>query len=52
MAAHYNIQIKRSAEKELNALPRDVSDRVIKALLELEQQPRPRGCRKLRGGER
>ena len=47
----YALRIKRSAEKEMDRLPRDIFQRVTNALLALEQEPRPRGCRKLRGSD-
>jgi mRNA interferase RelE/StbE len=47
----YAIQIKRSAEKEMDRLPQVIFARVAAALLSLENDPRPRGCRKLRGSE-
>ena len=47
----YAIRIKRSAEKEMDRLSTAVFQRITKALLALEDEPRPRGCRKLRGSE-
>lgn len=47
----YSIRINRSAEKEMDRLPAAVFKRVATALLSLEQDPRPRGCRKLRGSD-
>ena len=46
---NYTVHLKRSAEKELEDLPGHVHDRIVKRLLALEQNPRPRGVRKLRG---
>ncbi len=46
---HYSITIKHSAEKEMDSLPEGTFDRVTEALLALEADPRPPGCRKLRG---
>lgn len=47
----YAVRLKQSAEREMNRLPAKVFQRVITAILSLEQNPRPRGCRKLRGSE-
>ena len=47
----YTVTIKRSAEKEMNGLPDDVFVRVANAILQLEANPRRRGCKKLRGAE-
>ena len=48
----YVVHLKRSAEKELADLPREVHQRIIKRLLTLKATPRPPGARKLGGGER
>jgi len=45
---NYAVHLKRSAEKELEDLPDHVHDRIVKRLLALEENPRPRGVRKLR----
>jgi mRNA interferase RelE/StbE len=46
---NYTVRLKRSAEKELEDLPDHVHDRIVKRLLALEQNPRPRGVKKLKG---
>ncbi len=45
----YSIKIKRSAEKSMVKLPNEVFERVATAILALETDPRPRGCKKLGG---
>ena len=47
----YRVKLKRSAEKELDALQTNVRDRIIKRLLALEDNPRPSGIKKLQGEE-
>ena len=47
----YQIIIKRSAEKELNALPATLRSRIAARLLALEDNPRPAGIKKLQGEE-
>ena len=47
----YTVRIKRSAEKELNALPDRTFERLAQAILKLEREPRPPGSKKLRGVE-
>jgi mRNA interferase RelE/StbE len=47
----YQIIIKRSAEKELNALPAALRNRITNRLLALEENPRPVGIKKLQGEE-
>ena len=45
----YVVEIKPSARKELDALPDSVLSRVIRKMDSLGQQPRPSGCKKLKG---
>ncbi|MCK4274609.1 MAG: type II toxin-antitoxin system RelE/ParE family toxin [Dehalococcoidales bacterium] len=47
----YEVRIIRSAEKELDSLPGTVYTRLSKRILSLEDNPRPRGVRKLSGRE-
>ena len=48
----YAVYLKRSAEKDLEGLPREAHRKIIKRLLALKANPRPRGAKKLWGGER
>lgn len=47
--APYTVRIARSAEREMDDLPPNVFPRVADAIHRLAGEPRPRGCRKLRG---
>ena len=47
----YQVSLKRSAEKELDALQANTRNRIIKHLLTLEKNPRPSGIKKLQGEE-
>lgn len=49
--AGYSIRIKRSAEKEMDRLPREVFSRIKAAILRLENHPRPMGAKKLQGAD-
>ncbi len=51
MPATYRLEIKRSAEKEVRELPKEVVRRVVDAITELGIQPRGPGSRKLAGAE-
>lgn len=44
----YEIIISKSVEKEIAELPITVFNRIDKAILSLEQEPRPKGCLKLK----
>lgn len=45
----YQVVISRSAEKELDALPIKLRNRITEKLLSLEENPRPFGIKKLQG---
>ena len=47
--ASYEIEITRTAEKQLGKLPRKDQERVVRAIQPLARDPRPRGSRKLSG---
>jgi mRNA interferase RelE/StbE len=50
--AAYSLSIKRSAAKELDALPTKADRaRIVKRILGLAKEPRPPGCQKLAGHE-
>ncbi len=47
--AKYSLEIKQSAQKELDALDNSVFVRVDRKILTLADNPRPAGCKKLKG---
>ncbi len=47
----YKIEWKRSATKELKKLPKETIPRVLRAIEQLAQNPRPVGVRKIVGAE-
>ena len=49
--AKYYVVLASSAEKELKKLPGQLIARLIPRLENLASNPRPSGCKKLRGGE-
>jgi len=50
--ASYHVVLTASAERELKRLPSQVIARIISRLENLTSNPRPPGCKKLRGGDR
>ncbi len=50
--ASYNVLIKTSAVKEMEAVPRKERLRIIKRIQALAGKPRPAGCEKLSSQER
>jgi mRNA interferase RelE/StbE len=47
----YSILILPSAQKQLNKLPNSIATRIEDKMMELGQEPRPSGCKKLKGRE-
>ncbi len=45
----YKVVVSKSASKELADLPSQVVNRIIPAIIKLEENPRPTGCKKLKG---
>ena len=50
--ASYNVRIKRSAAKELEAVPPKDRKRIARRIEGLAAEPRPQGCEKLSGEEK
>jgi mRNA interferase RelE/StbE len=47
----YQVDLKKSASKALDDIPLDDRSRILEAIVGLKTEPRPVGCRKLRGRE-
>ena len=47
----YKVEIRPSARKQLLALPRPAQLEIVQAIDLLAENPRPSGCKKLRGTE-
>jgi mRNA interferase RelE/StbE len=47
--SRYRVEVTRSAEKELQRLPLKVVHKIVEVLQSLEEDPRPAGCKKLKG---
>jgi mRNA interferase RelE/StbE len=47
----YSVELKPSARKELERLPAKMIERIFPKLEALGDEPRPDGCRKLKGGQ-
>lgn len=45
----YQIRITPTAQKQLNKLPESIAEIIIEAIHELGANPRPHGCKKLKG---
>ena len=49
--AKYSVELKPSASKELDRLPTKLIHQIFQRLDRLTDDPRPPGCKKLKGGE-
>jgi mRNA interferase RelE/StbE len=47
--ASYTVTFARSARRELEKLPAGLAERILLRIERLANEPRPAGCRKLRG---
>jgi len=47
--ASYVVEVKPSAREELEDLPNNVLARAVRKMESLAQNPRPAGCKKLKG---
>lgn len=47
----YQVLIPKPVQKQLDKLPEDARDRVLKRILGLKEDSRPHGCVKLKGHE-
>ena len=47
----YQVIVPKPVQKQLDSLPDSVYDTIIKRLIALKEDPRPRGCVKLKGYE-
>ena len=48
----YAVFITRQAQKQLESVPSPLCDRIEREMRGLSENPRPPGCKKLRGAER
>lgn len=48
----YRVALVATAEKELQQLPQREISRIVPRLEQLASNPRPTGCKKLKGGEK
>ena len=45
----YSVVLTQTAEKELRRLPPKIIEKIVTVLKSLEENPRPVGCKKLKG---
>jgi mRNA interferase RelE/StbE len=49
---NYNVALTSSAERELKRLPGPLIARIARRLEKIASNPRPPGCKKLKGGDK
>ena len=47
----YQVIVPGPVQRQLDSLPADARERVVRRILSLKENPRPRGCVKLKGYE-
>lgn len=47
----YQVLLSERAQKQINALPQTIGDRITEKIYALKENPRPQGAKKLAGGE-
>jgi mRNA interferase RelE/StbE len=47
----YQVVIPKPVQKQIDTLPQNVRDRVLRILMKLKDNPQPHGCIKLKGYE-
>ena len=52
MGGRYKVLLRPAAQRDLDRMERRVCERLLRAILALETEPRPRGARKLVGGKK
>lgn len=50
--ASFSLLIKPSAAREIEALPRQERERIVRKIEQLAEEPRPVGCERLTGQDR
>ncbi len=48
---NYKINLKKTAQKQLKSLPEEIRNRIIAKIDNLAIDPRPLGCKKLKGND-
>ena len=47
--ADYKVVLTKTAQKQLDKLPDQIADTLLEAINRLANEPRPEGCKKLKG---
>jgi mRNA interferase RelE/StbE len=47
----YQVNLPKTVQKQLNALPQELKQRILKALAQLQEEPRPANSLQMKGGQ-
>ena len=47
----YQVNLPKTVQKQLNALPQELKQRILKALVQLQNEPRPANSLQMKGGQ-
>ncbi|WP_286394339.1 type II toxin-antitoxin system RelE family toxin [Pseudanabaena mucicola] len=47
----YQVNLPKAVQKQLNTLPQELKQRILKALVQLQEEPRPANSLQMKGGQ-
>ena len=47
----YQVNLPKSVQKQLNTLPKELKQRILNALVQLQEEPRPANSLQMKGGQ-
>ncbi|MCY7333804.1 MAG: hypothetical protein LH649_14375 [Pseudanabaena sp. CAN_BIN31] len=47
----YQVNLPKIVQKQLNALPQEIKQRILKSLVQLQEEPRPVNSLQMKGGQ-
>jgi mRNA interferase RelE/StbE len=47
----YQVNLPKTVQKQLNALPQEPKQRILKALVQLQEEPKPTNSLQMKGGQ-
>ncbi len=47
----YQVNLPKTVQKQLNILPQELKQRILKALVQLQEEPRPVNSLQMKGGQ-
>jgi mRNA interferase RelE/StbE len=47
----YQVNLPKTVQKQLNALPQELKQRILKSIVQLQEDPRPANSLQMKGGQ-